>query len=40
VPMQFDYGHLTPAGSLELARRLGKQLFPDIVAARQAAAGQ
>src|SRR5262249_3899397 len=22
VPMQFDYGHLTPAGSLELARRL------------------
>jgi hypothetical protein len=38
--MQFDYGHLTPAGSLELARRLGKQLFPDILARRQTAEGQ
>ncbi len=39
MPMQFDYGHFTPAGSLELARRVGRQLFPGIVA-RQAAAVQ
>ena len=27
IPLQYDYGHLTAAGSHELARRLRKQLF-------------
>lgn len=30
VPMQFDYGHLTTAGAKELARRVKRQLFPDV----------
>jgi hypothetical protein len=30
APLQFDNSHLTCEGSLELARRVGFQLFPDI----------
>jgi peptidoglycan/LPS O-acetylase OafA/YrhL len=29
VPLQFDDGHLTREGSIELARKVGPQLFPD-----------
>ena len=29
VPLQFDEGHLTREGSIELARRVGPQLFPN-----------
>jgi peptidoglycan/LPS O-acetylase OafA/YrhL len=28
IPLQFDYGHLTTDGSLEIAQRLRSQLFP------------
>ncbi|HWO30298.1 MAG TPA: acyltransferase family protein, partial [Candidatus Acidoferrum sp.] len=30
VPLQFDGNHLTCEGSIELARRVGPQLFPNI----------
>ena len=30
VPLQFDNSHLTCEGSIELARRIGPQLFPGI----------
>jgi SGNH domain (fused to AT3 domains) len=30
VPLQFDNSHLTCEGSIELARRIGPQLFRDI----------
>jgi peptidoglycan/LPS O-acetylase OafA/YrhL len=30
VPLQFDNNHLTCEGSLELARKVGPQLFPNI----------
>ncbi|WP_088343591.1 MULTISPECIES: acyltransferase family protein [Rhodomicrobium] len=32
-PIQFDYGHLTAAGSAELVRRIKGQLFPEMAAA-------
>jgi len=30
APLQFDNSHLTCEGSIELARKIGPQLFPDI----------
>jgi peptidoglycan/LPS O-acetylase OafA/YrhL len=30
VPLQFDYGHLTREGSIELARKVGPQLFRNL----------
>lgn len=36
VPMQFDEGHLTSRGSIELGRRLAPLLAPKLVGARDA----
>ena len=38
VPLQFDYGHLTKAGSRELARRIGPQFLPLVTTHNETAA--
>ena len=38
APLQFDYGHLTTAGSRELARRIKGQFLPDATTHNETAA--